>query len=398
MSNREKSDSRSEQGVKIKEDRERKQSVSSQSDDSDVKKKKRNTCSKDKRKKSKHRSSSSSSSSSSVSSREAKHQNDREKRSDKWDKRYENGARPYRLNPREGRGYYKGRSGYLDNRKRNFGYRPYKHSGFYDRNRQNNSQYNRYNNDRRGRFLNHNSRRPPYDRSRSRSTLDQEHQRSIKDSSEYSRESNSKERHIKQPSADKVESKKGDTDDTHTKGKEKKEMKTHKKRLIMLFARSQRGKDLYPLQVPQVSSSTDTSEDEKKRKKARRKAKKLKKAMKKRRKKKRMKKKLKKKLKKSSKKKARNTDKSKEGASKDVSQEVSEKSKAMAPMTKEEWEKKQSVIRKIYDEETGRYRLIKGDGEVLEEIVSRERHKEINKQATKGDGEYFQARLKANVL
>lgn len=119
--------------------------------------------------------------------------------------------------------------------------------------------------------------------------------------------------------------------------------------------------------------------------------------MKKRRKKKRMKKKLKKKLKKS-KKKTRNTDKSKESVSKDNSQEISEKSKAMAPMTKEEWEKKQSVIRRVYDEETGRYRLIKGDGEVLEELVSRERHKEINKQATKGDGEYFQARLKASVL
>lgn len=77
--------------------------------------------------------------------------------------------------------------------------------------------------------------------------------------------------------------------------------------------------------------------------------------MKKRRKKKRMKKKLKKKLKKS-KKKLRNTDKSKESISKDVSQEISEKSKAMAPMTKEEWEKKQNVIRKVYDEETGRYR------------------------------------------
>lgn len=34
-----------------------------------------------------------------------------------------------------------------------------------------------------------------------------------------------------------------------------------------------------------------------------------------------------------------------------------EKSKAMAPMTKEEWEKKQSVVRKVLDEETGRYRL-----------------------------------------
>lgn len=34
-----------------------------------------------------------------------------------------------------------------------------------------------------------------------------------------------------------------------------------------------------------------------------------------------------------------------------------EKSRAMAPMTKEEWDKKQSIIRKVLDEETGRYRL-----------------------------------------
>lgn len=107
-----------------------------------------------------------------------------------------------------------------------------------------------------------------------------------------------------------------------------------------------------------------------------------------------------------------------------------EKSKAMAPMTKEEWEKRQSVVRKVLDEESGRYRLfyqsikiyiqfysnavetirnfvfycsifvcsalsldfrlIKGDGEVLEEIVTQKRHKDINKHATKSDGEFFQ--------
>ncbi|XP_010220473.1 PREDICTED: ADP-ribosylation factor-like protein 6-interacting protein 4 [Tinamus guttatus] len=53
--------------------------------------------------------------------------------------------------------------------------------------------------------------------------------------------------------------------------------------------------------------------------------------------------------------------------------------KAMKPMTKEEWDARQSVIRRVVDPETGRTRLIKGDGEVLEEIVSKERHKEINK-------------------
>lgn len=37
------------------------------------------------------------------------------------------------------------------------------------------------------------------------------------------------------------------------------------------------------------------------------------------------------------------------------------------------------------------FRLIKGDGEVLEEIVSRDRHMEINRAATRADGAYFQA-------
>lgn len=66
-----------------------------------------------------------------------------------------------------------------------------------------------------------------------------------------------------------------------------------------------------------------------------------------------------------------------------------ERAAAMRPMTKEEWEKKQSVIRRVYDPETGRDRLVKGDGEILEEIVSYQRHKEINKQATQGDGLYY---------
>lgn len=65
---------------------------------------------------------------------------------------------------------------------------------------------------------------------------------------------------------------------------------------------------------------------------------------------------------------------------------------AMKPMTKEEWDARQSVIRKVVDPETGRMRLIKGDGEVLEEIVSRDKHREINKQATANDGLTFQMR------
>uniref|UniRef100_A0A665W5X2 ADP-ribosylation factor-like protein 6-interacting protein 4 n=1 Tax=Echeneis naucrates TaxID=173247 RepID=A0A665W5X2_ECHNA len=66
------------------------------------------------------------------------------------------------------------------------------------------------------------------------------------------------------------------------------------------------------------------------------------------------------------------------------------------PLTKEEYEARQSVIRKVVDPETGRTRLVRGEGEIIEEIVSREKHKEINKQATKGDGNAFQRKLGMN--
>ncbi|KAG8456055.1 hypothetical protein GDO86_002017 [Hymenochirus boettgeri] len=73
-----------------------------------------------------------------------------------------------------------------------------------------------------------------------------------------------------------------------------------------------------------------------------------------------------------------------------LSDEQKSRIQAMKPMTKDEWDARQSVIRRVIDPETGRMRLIKGDGEVLEEIVSKERHQEINKQATKNDGLAFQ--------
>ncbi|XP_059611201.1 ADP-ribosylation factor-like protein 6-interacting protein 4 [Phlebotomus argentipes] len=64
---------------------------------------------------------------------------------------------------------------------------------------------------------------------------------------------------------------------------------------------------------------------------------------------------------------------------------------ARVPETREQWEARQSVIRRVTDPVTGRERLIRGDGEVLEEIVSRDRHREINRQATAADGQHFQA-------
>ena len=76
---------------------------------------------------------------------------------------------------------------------------------------------------------------------------------------------------------------------------------------------------------------------------------------------------------------------------------VPEPSRSLAPMTKEEWEKRQSVVRRVLDEDTGRMRLIKGDGEVIEECVSRSRQKEINRQATLGDGASFQSALSSKV-
>uniref|UniRef100_A0A3Q1AMW8 ADP-ribosylation factor-like protein 6-interacting protein 4 n=1 Tax=Amphiprion ocellaris TaxID=80972 RepID=A0A3Q1AMW8_AMPOC len=66
------------------------------------------------------------------------------------------------------------------------------------------------------------------------------------------------------------------------------------------------------------------------------------------------------------------------------------------PLTKEEYEARQSVIRRVVDPETGRTRLVRGEGEIIEEIVSREKHKDINKQATKGDGNAFQRKLGIN--
>ena len=74
-----------------------------------------------------------------------------------------------------------------------------------------------------------------------------------------------------------------------------------------------------------------------------------------------------------------------------------ESTKSLAPMTKAQYDEKQSVVRRIFDEDTGRTRLVKGDGEIIEEIVSASRQKEINKMATQGDGNSFQSSLSAKL-
>jgi len=61
----------------------------------------------------------------------------------------------------------------------------------------------------------------------------------------------------------------------------------------------------------------------------------------------------------------------------------------MTPMSKEEYDKEQSKIREVYDPLSGRVRLVRGNGEIIERIVSSEAHRQINSLATSGDGYAF---------
>jgi Nuclear RNA-splicing-associated protein len=64
-------------------------------------------------------------------------------------------------------------------------------------------------------------------------------------------------------------------------------------------------------------------------------------------------------------------------------------SKNMTPMSRHEYEALQQQVRKVYDPESGRFRMIRGTGEVIECIVSRSEHEAINRQATRGDGSSY---------
>ena len=61
----------------------------------------------------------------------------------------------------------------------------------------------------------------------------------------------------------------------------------------------------------------------------------------------------------------------------------------MIPMQKEDWDVQQAVVREVFDEETGRTRLVKGSGEIIERIVSKAQYRQINKLATQGDGSSY---------
>eukprot|EP00978_Attheya_sp_CCMP212_P034323 scaffold143160_cov61-Attheya_sp.AAC.1 len=61
----------------------------------------------------------------------------------------------------------------------------------------------------------------------------------------------------------------------------------------------------------------------------------------------------------------------------------------MVPMTREQYEAQQAVVREVYDAESGRFRLVRGSGEIIERIVSRDAHAQINRVATRTDGTCF---------
>eukprot|EP00013_Stygamoeba_regulata_P029006 CAMPEP_0177653556 /NCGR_PEP_ID=MMETSP0447-20121125/13804_1 /TAXON_ID=0 /ORGANISM="Stygamoeba regulata, Strain BSH-02190019" /LENGTH=192 /DNA_ID=CAMNT_0019157031 /DNA_START=151 /DNA_END=729 /DNA_ORIENTATION=- len=52
------------------------------------------------------------------------------------------------------------------------------------------------------------------------------------------------------------------------------------------------------------------------------------------------------------------------------------------PLSNEEHQKRANAVRKVYDPDTGRVRYVKGDGEIVERIVSKEEHLRLNKIAT----------------
>eukprot|EP00622_Pseudochattonella_farcimen_P008233 FR744425.1.p2 GENE.FR744425.1~~FR744425.1.p2 ORF type:complete len:125 (-),score=3.96 FR744425.1:10-384(-) len=64
----------------------------------------------------------------------------------------------------------------------------------------------------------------------------------------------------------------------------------------------------------------------------------------------------------------------------------STKKRAMVPMTKDQYEEIQSVVREVWGPESGRMRLVKGTGEIIERIVSRDEHAQIDRDATLADG------------
>ncbi|CAN0536636.1 unnamed protein product, partial [Ectocarpus sp. 12 AP-2014] len=52
-------------------------------------------------------------------------------------------------------------------------------------------------------------------------------------------------------------------------------------------------------------------------------------------------------------------------------------------MRPEEYAAQQRTVRQVFDEDTGRWRLVKGTGEIIERIVSRQEQQEIQRHASR---------------
>jgi hypothetical protein len=63
--------------------------------------------------------------------------------------------------------------------------------------------------------------------------------------------------------------------------------------------------------------------------------------------------------------------------------------KSKGPMTQQQYLEIQSQIREVIDPHTGRTRWMRGTGEIVERIVSKEEHSRLNQCATLGDGRGF---------
>lgn len=60
---------------------------------------------------------------------------------------------------------------------------------------------------------------------------------------------------------------------------------------------------------------------------------------------------------------------------------------ARGPATKQEYEAEQRKIRDVYDPKTGRVRKVRGEGEIIEDIVSAKEQQRILHLATRWDGQ-----------
>ena len=66
-------------------------------------------------------------------------------------------------------------------------------------------------------------------------------------------------------------------------------------------------------------------------------------------------------------------------------------------MTQQQYLALQSQVREVVDPQTGRTRLVRGTGEIIERLVSRDEHSRLNKSATLGDGSGYAQDIMAAV-